>query len=202
MPGGQAEPGWASRRCSPASSWRLSRRGASLRWPAVTASRGADGRVLVRGDEGELTRLADRAPGAVPDFAVLFEETGGDESGRKAAGRFPGFDAASEARHWDQVTADVVTARIGPPPALEFFTGPEAPCARALLNLLTGQDEQDGELAVPVYEMVDLRLEASETDGWRYAHMPEDGGKQALVRRPPRRRPRQPVHGYPLASRR
>jgi hypothetical protein len=44
-----------------------------------------------------------------------------------------------------------------------------------LLNLLTGQDEQDGEQAVPVLEMVDSRLAAGETDGWRYADMPEDG---------------------------
>jgi hypothetical protein len=87
-------------------------------------------------------------------------------------GRFPGFDVLGQARHWDQVTADVVTARIAVPATLKFFTGPEAPGARALLNLLTGQD---GEQAVPVLEMVDSRLAAGETDGWRYADMPEDG---------------------------
>jgi hypothetical protein len=87
-------------------------------------------------------------------------------------GRFPGFDVLGQARRWDQVTADVVTARVGPPSAVKFFTGPEESCARALLNLLTGQD---GEPAVPVLEMVDSRLAAGETDGWRYADMPEDG---------------------------
>jgi hypothetical protein len=40
-----------------------------------------DGWVLVPGDEGELTRLADQPPGAIPDFAVLLKETGGDEPG-------------------------------------------------------------------------------------------------------------------------
>ena len=64
----------------------------------------------------------------------------------------------SQAGHWDQVTADAVTARVGPPPVPKFFSGPEEACARALLNLLTGQDEQDDELAVPVLEMVDARL--------------------------------------------
>jgi Gluconate 2-dehydrogenase subunit 3 len=94
-----------------------------------------------------------------------------------AAGRsrFPGFDVLGQARHWDQVTADVVMARTRPPAPPRFFTGPEAACARALLNLLTGQREADGDLAVPVLEMVDARLEAGETDGWRYADMPEDG---------------------------
>ena len=91
------------------------------------------------------------------------------------AGRFPGFDVLDQARHWDQPTAGVVFARTGRPPALRFFTGPEASCARALLSLLTGQDELDSEPAVPVLEMIDSRLEAGETDGWRYDDMPEDG---------------------------
>ncbi len=99
----------------------------------------------------------------------------GERGWDRGPGRFPGFDVVGEARHWDQVTAEVVTARTGPPPEPRFFTAPEASCARALLNLLTGQDEPDGELAVPVLEMVDSRLEAGETDGWRYADMPEDG---------------------------
>jgi hypothetical protein len=97
------------------------------------------------------------------------------EGARDRASRFPGFDVLSQARHWDQVTADAVMARIRPPAAPRFFTGPEAACARTLLNLLTGQDEPDGELAVPVLEMVDSRLQAGETDGWRYDDMPEDG---------------------------
>ena len=87
--------------------------------------------------------------------------------------RFPGFDPLSQVRHWDPVTADAVLARAAAPPAVKFFTGAEEACARALLNLLTGQDE--GDLAVPVLEMVDARLAAGETDGWRYADMPEDG---------------------------
>ena len=73
------------------------------------------------------------------------------------------------------MTADVVLARTDPPAAVKFFTESEESCARALLNLLTGQDERDDEPTVPVLEMVDARLAAGETDGWRYADMPEDG---------------------------
>ena len=90
-------------------------------------------------------------------------------------GRFPGSDALGQAGHWDRVTAEVVRARVGPPPVVKFFSGTEEACARALLNLLTGQREPDGDLIVPVLEMVDARLEAGQTDGWRYADMPEDG---------------------------
>jgi hypothetical protein len=85
--------------------------------------------------------------------------------------RFPGFDPLSQVRHWDPVTADLVLARAAAPPAVKFFTAAEEACARVLLNLLTGQD---GDLVIPVLEMVDSRLAAGETDGWRYADMPED----------------------------
>ena len=100
----------------------------------------------------------------------------GDARGTRGwVGRFPGFDVLGQVRYWDQVTADAVLARIRPPTAVKFFTEPEEFCARALLNLLTGQHDPDAELAVPVLEMVDSRLAAGETDGWRYGDMPEDG---------------------------
>jgi hypothetical protein len=86
-------------------------------------------------------------------------------------GRFGGFDVLSQTRHWDQVTTDLVTSRMDPPP-VTFFTAAEAACAAALLDLLTGQEDDHG---VPVLAMVDARLAAGETDGWRYSDMPEDG---------------------------
>ena len=90
-----------------------------------------------------------------------------------ATGRFPGFDVLSQVGHWDQVTADLVTARTGPQQAPEFFAETERPTVDALLNLLTGQCDEP--LEVSLLEMVDARLAAGETDGWRYADMPEDG---------------------------
>jgi hypothetical protein len=91
-------------------------------------------------------------------------------SGQRA--RFPGFDVLGQSRHWDPVTADVVTARTGPPAPLAFFTAGEQACAGALLNLLAGQGDDP---RIPVLEMVDARLAAGETDGWHYADLPEDG---------------------------
>lgn len=86
--------------------------------------------------------------------------------------RFGGFNVLRQARHWDQVTADLVTSRMGPQPPVTFFTAAESACAAALLDLLTGQ-EDDQEILV--LHMVDARLAAGETDGWRYSGMPEDG---------------------------
>jgi hypothetical protein len=91
-------------------------------------------------------------------------------SGRRD--RFPGFDVLGQSRHWDPVTAGVVTARTGPPAPLKFFVGAERACASAMLNLLAGQVDEP---RIPVLEMVDARLAAGETDGWRYADLPEDG---------------------------
>jgi Gluconate 2-dehydrogenase subunit 3 len=85
--------------------------------------------------------------------------------------RFPGFDVMAEVSHWDPVTAGTVTARLRAPEALKFFTESEGACAATLVNLLTGQQDR---LDVPVVEMIDARLAAEETDGWRYADMPED----------------------------
>jgi hypothetical protein len=85
--------------------------------------------------------------------------------------RFPGFDAAAQAGRWDPVTADAVLARLGQPAEPRFFTPAEQAAAAALLDQLLGQ--QDGR--VPLLHMVDARLASQQTDGWRYADMPEDG---------------------------
>ena len=87
------------------------------------------------------------------------------------ADRFPGFDVMTQVGHWDPVTAGVVTARLRSPEALKFFTESQGACEAALVNLLMGQQDQP---TVPVVEMIDARLSAGETDGWRYADMPED----------------------------
>jgi Gluconate 2-dehydrogenase subunit 3 len=88
-------------------------------------------------------------------------------------GRFPGFDAAAQARYWDPVTADAVLSRLQPPQELRFFTPAEEATAVALCDRLLGQDQAGP--AIPVVAMIDVRLAAMQTDGWRYADMPEDG---------------------------
>jgi len=93
----------------------------------------------------------------------------GQQSDRRP--RFPGFDVTGQAGHWDQVTRDLVLSRLEAPRET-FFNDKERVIARSLLNLLTGQQDDP---RVPVLEMVEARLAAGETDGWRYDDMPEDG---------------------------
>ena len=46
-------------------------------------------------------------------------------SGGARRGRFPGFDPLGQAPHWDQVTAELITARSEPPPEVKFFNDAE-----------------------------------------------------------------------------
>ena len=89
-----------------------------------------------------------------------------------SAGRFPGFDVLRQAGHWDPVTAGVVLSRTGRPPDIRFFTLSEEAAATALCDRLLAQDGEPKVLVVP---QIDVRLAEQETDGWRYADMPEDG---------------------------
>ncbi len=86
--------------------------------------------------------------------------------------RFPGFDVLAQAERWDLVTAGVVLARLSLPAPLRFFTLAEEAVARPLLDHLLDQHEDP---RVPVLEMIDIRLTDQQTDGWRYADLPEDG---------------------------
>ena len=89
--------------------------------------------------------------------------------------RFPGFDTAAQARHWDPVTAGVVLDRLRIPPELSFFTPAEQATAVALCDQLLGQGDGPGEgPRIPVVALIDARLAQGQTDGWRYAGMPED----------------------------
>ena len=89
-----------------------------------------------------------------------------------AASRFPGFDPLDQVPHWDQVTADLIEARVRAARKVTFFTEAERACAAVLLEDLTGQSHEP---RVPVAQMVEARLAAGETDGWRYEDLPEDG---------------------------
>ena len=66
-------------------------------------------------------------------------------------------------------------SRLGRPPDLRFFTPSQEAIATALCDRLLDQDSRPGAAAIPVVAMIDARLAGQETDGWRYADLPEDG---------------------------
>ncbi len=107
-------------------------------------------------------------------------QDGQSGQGGQRSSRFPGFSAVAQARHWDPVTAGVVLSRLSRPPDLRFFTPSQEAVATALCDRLLGQDDDphggpgDGP-AIPVVAMIDARLAEQQTDGWRYADLPEDG---------------------------
>jgi len=86
--------------------------------------------------------------------------------------RFPGYDVLSFTGSWDPVTSDVVLGRLEPPGPLRFFPDGLVRTAGALFDQLLDQGISP---RVPVLQMVDARLARRETDGWRFADMPEDG---------------------------
>ncbi|HEX4656474.1 MAG TPA: gluconate 2-dehydrogenase subunit 3 family protein [Streptosporangiaceae bacterium] len=91
---------------------------------------------------------------------------------RQFGGRFPRADVAAQAPRWDPVTAGIVLARLARPGDIRFFTPAQEAVATALCDQLLGQA---GEPLVPLVAMIDARLAEQQTDGWRYAELPEDG---------------------------
>ncbi len=87
-------------------------------------------------------------------------------------GRYRGFDVLDSVEEWDDVTAGVVLARLARPGEPAFFTPHEVGVAAPLLDLLL---DQHAEPRVPVLQLIDARLSVSETDGWHYDDLPEDG---------------------------
>jgi hypothetical protein len=86
--------------------------------------------------------------------------------------RFPGYDVLGEVDRWDAATAGVVLDRLTAPPPVRFFSLTEEAVGRALFDQLLDQRKDP---RIPVLELVDSRLIENQTDGWRYADLPEDG---------------------------
>ncbi len=86
-------------------------------------------------------------------------------------GRYPDYNVLDEARHWDDVTRQVVMQRVDEVPEIRFFTGPEAAALGAFCDIVMAQDREP---RIPVLRMVDAKLFDGRLDGFRYADMPDD----------------------------
>jgi hypothetical protein len=87
-------------------------------------------------------------------------------------GRYPDFDVLETADHWDDLTREVVLARVLDVPPIRFFDRDEVLQLDPLLDHLTGQ--VDEEPKVPVLAFVDEKLWSGIGDGYRYFDMPDD----------------------------
>jgi hypothetical protein len=85
--------------------------------------------------------------------------------------RYPDHDVLAQARHWDEVTREVVLARVHEVPPVRFFGAREEATLRAFCDVVTAQD---AEPRVPVIEMVDAKLHAGRLDGFQHVGMPDD----------------------------
>jgi hypothetical protein len=95
-------------------------------------------------------------------------------------GRFPDYDVLEQAGDWDDVTRELILARVGSVPQIRFFTPVEATCLAAFLDVALAQD---AEPRVPVLAMVDHKLHDGSLDGFQYADMPDDRETWRLVAR-------------------
>jgi hypothetical protein len=95
-------------------------------------------------------------------------------------GRYPDHDVLANARHWDDVTRDVVLDRVANVPPISFFTEAEARVLGAFLDVLLAQD---AEPRIPVLNLVDAKLTAGRLDGYRHAGMPDDREVWRIVAR-------------------
>jgi gluconate 2-dehydrogenase subunit 3-like protein len=86
-------------------------------------------------------------------------------------GRYPDYDVLANAGKWDEVTREVVLARVNDVPPVRFFSETEARTAAAFCDVVLAQDREP---RIPVMPMVDAKLFEGELDGFRYDDMPED----------------------------
>jgi Gluconate 2-dehydrogenase subunit 3 len=86
-------------------------------------------------------------------------------------GRYPDYDVLEEARHWDEVTREVVLKRVREVPPLRFFNAREAATLKELCDLLTAQDDEP---RIEVLNYVDEKYHEGRLDGFQFHDMPDD----------------------------
>jgi hypothetical protein len=86
-------------------------------------------------------------------------------------GRYPDYDVLEQADHWDEVTREVVLARVHEVPPLRFFGEQEAATLDALCDVLTAQDADP---RIPVLNYIDEKLHDGKLDGFQFEDLPDD----------------------------
>ncbi|HEY7985162.1 MAG TPA: gluconate 2-dehydrogenase subunit 3 family protein [Ktedonobacterales bacterium] len=133
----------------------------------------------IQGEHAEHGERANRSPEAIARLPVD-PRTGAPLPPKAQPGYYPGFSTLAQRDFWDEATRRVVMARVNETPPLRFFGGDEARLMRAVLDRLLPQDDRDTDHRIPLLNVIDERLDAGRTDGYRYDHMPPDGEAHRL----------------------
>ena len=118
-------------------------------------------------EAGHLPQL--RAGGAPADPTGLPRQRCGTTP--QMHGRYPDYDVLEERGHWDDVTRQVVLARIDDIPPIRFFGPAEARTLGAFCDCVTAQD---AEPRIPLINFVDQKFHDGKLDGFQHAGMPDD----------------------------
>jgi hypothetical protein len=93
---------------------------------------------------------------------------------RQQPGYYPGFSTLSQSPFWDDATRQVVDKRVQQPPARKFFSEDAWAFWTAVFDHLVPQTDRTLDRHIPLIPMLDERLAANRTAGYRFEDMPHD----------------------------
>jgi hypothetical protein len=93
---------------------------------------------------------------------------------RRQPGYYSGFSTLSQSPFWDDATRRVVEHRVKEPPARKFFSAAAWDFWAAVFEHLIPQADRTPDRQIPLIPMLDDRLTANRTVGYRYEDMPHD----------------------------
>jgi hypothetical protein len=89
-------------------------------------------------------------------------------------GYYPGFSTLSQSTFWDAATRRVVDKRVQQPPARKFFSEATWDFWTAVFAHLVPQTDRTPDRQIPLVPVLDDRLAANRTVGYRFEDMPHD----------------------------
>lgn len=89
-------------------------------------------------------------------------------------GYYPGFSTMSQSPFWDDATRQVVDKRVKQPPTRKFFSADAWTFWTAVFAHLVPQTDRTPDRQIPLLPMLDDRLAANRTVGYRFEDMPQD----------------------------
>lgn len=93
---------------------------------------------------------------------------------KQQPGYYSGFSTLSQSAFWDDATRQVVDKRVKQPPTRKFFSPEAWTFWTVVFAHLVPQTDRTPDHQIPLVPMLDDRLAANRTVGYRYEDMPQD----------------------------